>query len=100
PRTERRPTAPVPFGDVIDNHISDDGEAAADVEIPRAIHYRRVNLAVRAGKAAHADPVSIAEGRVNAHGIHRLCIIHHYDQVGMRSTASLISPRNNGDAVE
>src|SRR5438445_8719671 len=79
-RTQRGPTAPVPFGDPVGNHISDDAELAADVNIARAIHHRRVNMAVRAGNAAHADPVGIAEGRVNAHGIHRLCIIHHYDQ--------------------
>src|SRR2546425_160267 len=81
PRAQCRPTAPVPFGDVIGNHISDDGEAAADVKIAGAIHRRRGNRAACARYAGvHADPVGIAEGRVNAHGIHRVGIIHKHGE--------------------
>ena len=39
-------------------------ELAANVQITRSIHHRRINCAVCAGSAAHADPVGIAEGPV------------------------------------
>ena len=61
--------------------VAHHGEVAADVEIARTIHHRRVNSAVRAGDARHADPVGVAEGRVNAHGIDRLRIVHQHGQM-------------------
>ena len=54
---------------------------STDIKIARTICHRRVDLAVYTGKAAHADPVGIAERRVNPHRIHRLRIIHHHDQM-------------------
>src|SRR6266702_169360 len=76
------------------HHISNQGEAAADVEIAGAIHDRRANPAARAGNAAHADPVGIAEGRVNAHGIHRLRIIYENEQ--RAGALSLSHPMGEG----
>ena len=53
------------------------GHAAhrGNVEIAETIHRRRINHTVRPRNAAHAAPIGIAEGRVNAHGIYRIRIV-------------------------
>ncbi len=64
-------------------HITDDREAAADVEIARAIQHRRGNSPIRAGNARiHAHPVGITKRRVNPHRIHRVRILHHHGEHG------------------
>src|SRR5207244_5169237 len=66
PRTEVGPTASVPLGDVVGGDVTHQSEVAANVEVTRTISRRGGNGVVRAGKAAHADPVGVAEGRGEA----------------------------------
>src|SRR5207249_4099746 len=70
PRAKRLPATPVPFGDSVCKDTASDSEAAADIDIARAIRRYGVDQVVRARNAAHADPVGVAEGGVNPHGIH------------------------------
>src|SRR5262249_16123939 len=77
PRAQRTPTTPVPFGDVCGEYITCDCETPSNVEVTQAIHDRRVNQAVRARNAAHADPIGVTEGWIDANWIHSVRVIHH-----------------------
>ena len=87
-RTQRRPTAPVPFGNAVGIDPTDGREAAADVKVARAINHRRAHEAIRALSASQADPIGISElsGSQREGGSHSQR--HGTKQVGMKDIES------------
>src|SRR2546422_702098 len=73
----RRPPPPLPSTTVTDRPPARVRERAPRIHVA-ARHRQRKHLAVHS--RTQRRPVGIAEGRVNAHGIDRLGIIHEHDQ--------------------